>query len=103
MHFCTSIGVKLDARNGWRTLDVTVDRCNLCGKNDSYIAGLDRLAADDRRSVNDRSPDHLCNEGSIRVAQRSRLSTSLSVTVITSVAPSMDTWPKNCRPKEGAR
>jgi hypothetical protein len=57
----------------------------------------------DQPLVNDRPADHLCRVGSIRVAQRSWLSTSSSVTVITSVAPSIATCPKNCRPKQGAR
>jgi hypothetical protein len=44
----------------------------------------------------DRPADHLRRVGSIWVDQRSWLSTSLSVTVITSVAPSIATCPKNC-------
>ncbi len=48
-------------------------------------------------------PGRASGRGSISTDQRSRLSTSFSVTVITSVLPSMSTRPKNCRPKQGAR
>ena len=41
--------------------------------------------------------------GSIAVDHSELSSTSLSVTVITSLAPSMATRPKNCRPKLGGR
>src|SRR5215467_10803972 len=43
------------------------------------------------------------NFGSIVVDHSVRSSTSLSVTVITCVAPSIATWPKNCNPSLGGR
>src|SRR5215472_9613044 len=61
-----------------------------------------RLANDQLRS--DGTPrDHFSIRGSILVDQRSWSATSLSVTVMTSLAPSIATWPKNCSPKQGAR
>src|SRR5215468_5171962 len=47
--------------------------------------------------------DHFSIRGSILVDQRSWSPTSLSVTVMTSLAPSIATWPKNCSPKQGAK
>ena len=54
-------------------------------------------------SFDDGARDHFCNFGSILVDHSSLSPTSLSVTVITSVVPSIDTCPKNCSPKHGAR
>src|SRR6516164_11222138 len=47
--------------------------------------------------------DHFSIRGSIVADHRSWSATSLSVTVITSLAPSIATWPKNCSPKQGAK
>src|SRR5215831_4911636 len=61
-----------------------------------------RPANDQLRS--DGTPrDHFSIRGSILVDQRSWSATSLSVTVMTSLAPSIAKWPKNCNPKQGAR
>src|SRR5262245_22744470 len=49
------------------------------------------------------SENHSEKNGSIVFTHNARLSTSLSVTVICWVAPSIETYPKNCRPKHGAR
>ena len=48
-------------------------------------------------------PDDCRPVGSSLVDHSARSSTSLSVTVIASVAPSIATWPKNCRPSLGGR
>ena len=49
------------------------------------------------------APVQRASFGSIRVDHNSRSATSFSVTVITSVTPSMAMCPKNCNPKQGAR
>src|SRR2546428_9016957 len=59
--------------------------------------------ANDQLRIDGTPRDHFSIRGSIVVDQRSRSATSLSVTVITSLAPSIATWPKNCNPKQGAR
>src|SRR6516225_8253060 len=59
--------------------------------------------ANDQLRIDETPRDHFSIRGSIVVDQRSWSPTSLSVTVMTSLAPSIATWPKNCNPKQGAR
>src|SRR6516225_730439 len=68
-----------------------------------YVVHMQVLAERDDARIDETPRDHFSIRGSILVDQRSWSPTSLSVTVMTSLAPSIATWPKNCNPKLGAR